>query len=162
MPNLDQSCIASLPATWTADNVRQRLVDAFTTERKLPGQRFTKAIASSWPATPLHTFTDMLHWNNPQDGVRDREWKRWENAKAAFPIEISMMEEAYAWLLWLPKDERQCLEDWCKCEAFDVLVSKVMRKHGFKKTTFYRKRDDASNRIADRLNTQGVVVRTFT
>jgi hypothetical protein len=152
MPNLDTA--RSQPAIWTADHVRQRLVEAFVTERRMPGQYFTK-IASAWPATPLHTFTDMLHW----DDARERVWQSWERAKGAMPDEVSRMEEAMDWLLWLPTDERQCLEDWCKCEAFDVLVSKVIRKHGFKKTTFYRKRDDGSNRIADRLNRQGVVVR---
>jgi hypothetical protein len=155
MPSIDTA--RPQPSPWTADRVRQRLVEAFVTERRLPGQHFTK-IVSAWPATPLHSFTDMLHW----DDARQRVWDRWEKAKGAYPIEVSMMEESFDWLRWLPKDERQCLEDWCKCEAFDIPVSKAMRYHGYKKTTFYRKRDDASDRIAYRLNTQGVVVRAFT
>lgn len=147
------------PAAWTAEQVRSRLVEAFTTERKMPGQRFIKAGGSSWPATPLYSFVDVMHWNNPGDGAREREWQRWERAKGAFPVEVSRMEEAYEWLRWLPDGERRCLDTWAKCEAFARPVAREMRKLGFRKTTFYRKVNDGSLRIACRLNAQGVVVR---
>jgi hypothetical protein len=154
MTSLDHHTAPS-PPSWTADRVRDRLVEAFLTEKKMPGQRFTKVMPSSWPVTPLHEFADRVYWTDE----RERVWQSWEHAKGADAIEVTRMEEAQAWLSWLPRDELQCLDAWAKCEAFGIPVAKAMRRIGFKKTTFYRKRDDASQRIACRLDREGVQVR---
>jgi hypothetical protein len=142
---------------WSGDLVRQRLVDAFTIERRMPGQRFA-TIASSWPAQPLHEFTDMLHW----DDARERVWQSWERAKGVYPYEVSLMEEALDWLRWLPIGERRCLASWALASARGLSVRAMLDKRHWSRTTFYRKLDQAAQAISDRLNAQGVVVRTFT
>jgi hypothetical protein len=157
MPSLHHTAASS--SAWTAEMVQLRLVEAAITDRKMPGQRYTRTMAPSWPATPLHEFTDQLHWDNPGDGARERVWDNWEKAKGAQPIEVSRMEEAQDWLRWLPQDEMQCLDAWAKCDAFGFPVAKIRRKIGFSKSTFYRKVNDASQRIVSRLNREGVLVR---
>ena len=69
MTALDQARTARSPATWSGELVRQRLVEAFAIERRMPPDRFA-TMAASWPATPLHTFVEMLHW----DDARQRVW----------------------------------------------------------------------------------------
>ena len=69
------------------------------------------------------------------------------------------MEESFAWLRWVPMTERKMLEAWASTTARGLSVSGVIRKQGLSRTTFYRHRDRAAQRIADRLNAQGVQVR---
>ena len=142
---------------WSPELVRDRLVEAYEIERRMPGPRFT-AIATAWPATPLHSFQDVLHWTD----ARQRVWDSWAKAKGCYPSEVSRMEEAQEWLRWLPTGERNCLNAWAACSAFGIPATRVLRKQGWKKTTFYRKVNDGSLRIACRLNAQGVVVRAIT
>jgi hypothetical protein len=155
MNALDQQHSARAPATWTASHVRDRLVEAFTVERKLPGQHFI-AVASSWPATPVHEFHEICGW----DDARERVWQSWENASGAFPWEVSRMDQAFDWLRYLPEGERRCLTAWVAAKVRGVPVRKVLRKHGgWSAATFYRQINRGALRIAERLNQQGVQVR---
>jgi Domain of unknown function (DUF6362) len=159
LPTLDQAHATRSPAIWTGDLVRQRLVEAYETYRKMPLDRFGRTSSSSWPATPLHSFTDMLHWTNPGDGARERNWQAWEKAKGAFPEEVSRMEQALDWLLWLDQDARRKLDAFAWCKATGMKILPMCKKRGFPKTTYYRDVNNAANRIALRLNGQGVQVR---
>lgn len=155
MPTLDQPSTARPPATWTGELVRQRLVEACLTERRLPGQG-ARRVQSAWPAAVLHSFTDVLHW----DDARERVWNAWENVKGAEPIDVSKMEEAQAWLSWLADiDERRYLAAWSLASARGMSVRAIIEKRGIPRTTFYRVIDRAACRIAERLNKQGVQVR---
>jgi hypothetical protein len=156
MPALDQATIAGpLPATWSPDLVRERLVEAFEVDRRMPGERRYR-IGSSWPAAPLHEFTDIVHWDSGEQ--RQRVWQSWERAPAS-PQEVTRMEEAFGWLQWVPMTERRCLEAWAQAVAAHRSVSALLAKRGLKRSTFYRHRDHAAQRIADRLNKQGVIAR---
>lgn len=161
MTALDQARPARSPSIWTGELVRQRLVEACVTYRKLPIDRFggRSTSTSSWPATPLHDWQEMVHWNNPGDGARDRVLESWERAKGAYPIEISRMEESFDWLLWLDQGDRRNLEAWAWASATSKSVRAMLGKRGLKRTTFYRNVNNAAVRIADRLNGQGVQVR---
>ena len=154
MTALDQQRTCRPPATWTGELVRQRLVEAFAIERRMPPERFA-TMASSWPATPLHTFVEMLHW----DDARQRVWDNWTKAKGVYSFEVSRMDEAIGWLSWLDVGERRCLAAWAAARARSIPVRKVLRHHGWSPTTFYRAIEKAADRIADRLNQQGVAVR---
>ena len=154
MNTLDQQRTARPPTDWNGELVRERLVEAFRIEKRMPGQRFFKT-ASSWPATPLHDFCDVLHW----DDARERVWQNWERASGVFSYEVSKMEQAFSWLLWLPDGERRCLAAWSAASARNLSVRAMLEKRHWSRTTFYRRLDQAAQRIADRLNRQGVAVR---
>ena len=154
MPTTDQATPSPRPTAWTADHVRDRLVEAAEIERRLPGLG-TRRLRSPWPAEVKHSWQDMVHW----DDTRDRVLDQWEKAKGAYAYEITRMEEAQAWLLWLPKVDHQYLEAWAACTARNLSVRAMLDKRGWKRTTFYRTIKHATVIIADRLNKQGVAVR---
>ena len=155
MTALDQTRPSRSPDIWTGDRVRTRLVEACETYRKLPLDRFARSSSSSWPVTPLHDWQEMVHWTD----ARERVLESWERAKGAYPIEISRMEESFDWLLWLGQDDRRKLEAWAWTTATGMKIRPMLFKRGIKKTTFYRDVNNAANRIALRLNGQGVQVR---
>ncbi len=101
-------------------------------------------------------FIDMVHWNEGE--ARERVWQSWERAPAS-PQEVTRMEEVFGWLRFVPMTERKMLETWASTTARGLSVSATIRKGGLSRTTFYRHRDRAAQRIADRLNKQGVEVR---
>jgi hypothetical protein len=154
MPSLDQPSTARPAPAWTGETVRQRLVEAFAIERRMPRERFA-SIASTWPATPLHDFRDMLHWSDH----RERVWDDWARAKGVFAWEITRMDEAIEWLRWLDVAERRCLAAWATGKARGLNVRAIIRSRGWKPRSFYRAVDNAAERIAERLNKQGVQVR---
>jgi hypothetical protein len=135
--------------------VRERLVEAFEVDRRMPGERRYQ-VGSSWPAAPIHEFTDIVYWNEGEQ--RERVWQSWERTPAS-PPEVTRMEESFGWLQAVPLVERRCLEAWAQATATHRSVSAMLRKRGLKRSTFYRHRDRAASRIADRLNVQGVQVR---
>jgi hypothetical protein len=152
MPTLNQPHTAP-SATWTAEYVRVRLVEAFKIERRMPGERrYSKT--STWPATPIHSWQEAVHWHDARERVLDD----WERAPGAYPIEVTMMEEAIDWLRWVPLGERHALEAWAKATARGLNRRRMIRGQ-WKVTTFYRLRDRAAERIAERLNREGVQVR---
>ena len=139
---------------WSGELVRQRLVEAFAIERRMPPDRFA-TMAASWPATPLHTFVEMLHW----DDARQRVWDDWTKAKGVYSFEVSRMDEAINWLGWCDVGERRCLAAWAASKARNLPIRKVLKHHGWSPTTFYRAIEKAADRIAIKLNQQGVQVR---
>jgi hypothetical protein len=145
------------PATWSAEPVLERLVEAFEVDRRLPGGRRYGVLASAWPAAPIHGFVDQLHWGD--DDARKRVWESWERGSGATSAEVSRMEQAFGWLQWVPMTERRCLEAWAMATATRRSVSAILAKRGLKRSTFYRHRDSAARRIVDRLNRTGVEVR---
>jgi hypothetical protein len=82
----------------------------------------------------------------------DRKWNEWENARDVAPAEVTRMEEAFAWLPWLPAYERRYLEAWAKAQALGVPIRRMLKYRGWPITTFYRGRDSAVARIVARLN----------
>jgi hypothetical protein len=139
---------------WTANKVRSRLVEAKQVEMRMPGQGQRK-LGSAWPATPLHSFHDMMFW----DDARDRVLDQWAAAKGAYPHEVSLMEQALDWLRWLDSGERRCLEAWAFTTARGISLTRILEKRRWSRSTFYRLRDRAASRIADRLNREGVQIR---
>lgn len=83
-----------------------------------------------------------------------RVWESWERGSGATSVEVSRMEEAFGWLRWVPMVERKALEAWASAAAARRSVSAMINKRGLKRSSFYRHRDRAAQRIADRLNAQ--------
>jgi hypothetical protein len=144
-----------MQAQWTPRLVQQRLRESFATELRLPETNRPRGMASAWPASPVHDFSDMVSWPD----ARERVWKDWERAKGAYPHEVSRMEEAQRWLSWLEEGERRALAVWALTAARGIPVRKVLRQRRWAPTTFYRKRDIASAHIARYLAERGVAVR---
>jgi len=111
---------------------------------------------SFWPAAPLHSFTEMLHWTD----ARERVWQSWARSKGGFhAFEISRMEEAQGWLLLVEEGERRCLGVWALAAARGIPIRKVLRRRGWSKSTFCRKVDGGAVHIAAILGEHGVAVR---
>jgi len=146
-------------ATWSIDLVKLRLVEAFEIEAKLPGLRGNHASGNAWPAM-AREFEDLIGWS---DEARQAVWEDWERAKGAFPYEVTRYEETIAWLVLLKDQpgEQRCLAAWAKLKAKPRRASlrKLMRKTGWSRSTFHRRRDSGAARIADYLNSHGVAVR---
>jgi Domain of unknown function (DUF6362) len=146
-------------ARWTAGLVMLRLVEAFEIEAKLPGPRGNRGAASAWPTTERE-FEDLIGWS---DEARQAVWEDWERAKGAHPYEVTRMEEALAWLPLLKDQpgEQRCLVAWAKLKAKPRRASlrRLMRRTGWSRSTFHRRRDSGAARIADHLNSRGVAVR---
>ena len=130
---------------WTAEIVRERLVEAFEIDRRLPRDRL-RTTGSAWPASPIHEFSDIVHWNSGEQ--REQVWRSWERAPAS-PQEVTRMEEAFG---WLQHREARELEIWAKCVALGLSLSAAMKHKGWSRTSFYRKRDASAQALADRLN----------
>ena len=132
------------------------MVEAFDIDRRLPGDRrkMWQTARASWPATPIDTFRDQMHWNNPGDNARDRKWQEWENARTVAPSEVTRMDETFDWLRWVPDHERKALEIYAKAEVLGTPLIRALRYRGWKKTQFYEHLKQGAKRIADRLNSK--------
>lgn len=147
-------------ATWSPGLVMLRLVEAFEVEAKLPEVRGPRRnAASAWPAMERE-FEDIV---GSSDERRQDVWQDWERAKGAYPQEVTRMEEAMLWLEILKDQpgEQRCLVAWAKLKAKPRRASlrKLMRRTGWSRSTFHRRRDQGAERIADYLNSRGVAVR---
>ena len=144
-----------IPAQWTPRLVQQRLREAFAVELRLPDANRPRGLTSVWPAAALYEFHDVLHWPD----ARERVWQSWSRAKAAYPFEISRMEEALGWLPLIEEGERRCLAAWALATARGIPVRRLLRQRGWSPSTFYRKVDGGAAQIAATLDARGVVVR---
>jgi len=133
---------------WTGEMVRDRLVEAFEIDRRMPGTGMRRA-ASAWPVKPMHSFADMVSWDAGE--ASERVMTSWERGPAS-PQEITRMEEAFEWLQHLSTNEARELEIWAKCVALGLSLSAAIKHKGWSRTSFYRKRDAAAQFLADRLN----------
>jgi hypothetical protein len=155
---LDRDPARPPPIRWTPVHVRERLVEAFAIERRLPLARYgASGGRSTWPAMH-HEFTDLIGWS---DEARQAVWADWSRAKGAFPFEVSRMEEAFDWLPLLDDHigERRCLAAWALLSARRQSLRRILQRKGWSRATFYRRVDSGAWRIADRLNAHGVAVR---
>ena len=125
--------------------VLERLVEAYQTDRRLPGDR-PHRVGSAWPAAPIHSWQDKVHWSGAEE--RERVWRSWERAPAIGASEVSRMEESFAWLRRVPAVEREVLEAWASTVARNLSVSAMIGKRGLKRSSFYRHRDRGAQRIA--------------
>jgi hypothetical protein len=151
---LDQARTCRPPTTWSADMVKERLVEAFKVERRMPGDRRT--IGSAWPAAVVHDFADMVHWTDPRERVLD-DWSR--SRGGVYAWEVSRMEQAHEWLRWIEGDDRKWLQAWAFARAYGKSLRAILMRRGIKRTPFYRAIERAALAIADRLNEQRVPVR---
>jgi hypothetical protein len=161
MPRLSTIAIdasrAVTPAAWSADWVQQRLVEAYTVERRLPHARRRLLIASAWP--PMATeFSDIV---GRADDDRKERFHAWENARlGCSSIDISRMEQAHDWLAILAPypEERLCLSHLAAAAAYQRSLSRLLKLRRWSRSTFYRRAIAGAHVIAMELTRQSVPV----
>jgi len=151
------------PPTWTADWVRDRLVEAYRIEQRLPGAA-RRTQSGLWPK-PIYEFADVVGWEaQGMEDARQRVLAQWSSARGGvYAVEISRMDEAHGWLaqhLGLQHQvERACLASWATCIAYRRSLRALMLRRRWSRATFYRRVEDGSGIIAAALRKEGVEVR---
>src|SRR5262245_48799808 len=150
------------PTAWTSDWVKHRLIEAFTIERRIPDRRVGPAMLRSyWPAGVVDSFADKVHQG---ELAREDVWRKWARAGGATAHEVSRMEEALSWpgSVWAngggrPVEARAILA-WAHCIASGYSISRLLRRHGWSRSTFYHRVEAGAEIIARHLQGRGVVV----
>lgn len=159
MNALDQTRVVPAPpaVVWSSTRVRQRLVEAFRILKRLPDPHRVRRVSNGWPATPVHEFADVVFWED----ASARVWESWGRPSSASSAEVSRMEQALSWLEWLPEGERRCLQVWAHCSTARRMKLRRVIHSRFQCSpqTFYKKCTLGANRIAAKLNHEGIPVR---
>ena len=135
---IDADRSADAPVEWSGEWVQERLVHAYSVERRLPHLR-RRPVASVWPKTTVE-FSDII---GRADDDRNERFNAWEYAGrlGVSAADISHMEEAHDWLLVILApypEERLCLGQWAACVANRLSLRRLLAKRRWPRTTFYR------------------------
>jgi hypothetical protein len=150
-----------LPPYWTGGWVGKRMIEAFRILRQMPeGERPDWSKRSMWPAFQ-HEFADAVHQG---DDWRKRIVSALERPRlGADSVEVSRMEEAIEWpmdYLRYHPGEARCLMLWSLATASPrLIIAKELRRRGWKRSTFEKRRRDGAERIARGLIAMNVPVR---
>jgi phage-related protein len=163
MPRLGTIAIDALlrtrvPARWSPDWVRLRMVEAFRIERRLPNKRGRDPMATLWPPVSPE-FSDIVHRG---ELASEQVLELWANAKSpVYSAEIERMEQAFGWLkgfLSRHESERLCLLHWAKATAWNYPVARVLQRRRWAKTSFYKQVSTGSFIIAKSLEADNIAV----
>ena len=153
---IDLAPSAAPPIAWTAEWVRQRLVEAYQIERRLPGvvQYF---IGNGWPET-TDTFAEKVYQG---ELAREAVLDKWERGGGCTTAEVTRKDQAQDWLLnYLATYhiERTCLMHWATATAYHRPLRPMLRRRRWSTTTFYKRVEDGAKIIARELQRDGVPV----
>jgi hypothetical protein len=141
--------IHAAPASWTTVLVRERLVEAFELERRLPGHVGPARLRSAWLVAPLDSFADRVAQG---EAPRADLWRAWARAGGLSPEEVARMDQALDWprrfLLPAHAVEAKCLLGWALTRAQGRSLCAVLRSRRFARSTFLRHADAGAARIA--------------
>jgi hypothetical protein len=153
-----------LPETWTADHLSRRLVDCFTTLKRLPRERGPRQPGNHGPAY-VHSALDIRGWDNPENvtpavaalGNPFDERKRELNADRLPPskADIARMEACNEFLRSYRASDpagASVLARWAMAIAFNVSVERQAVALQMSKRSFYSKRVNALKACAAMLN----------
>ena len=159
-----------LPETWTADHLSRRLVDCFTTLKRLPRERGPRPPGNHGPSY-THSALDIRGWDNPENvtpavaalGNPFEERKRELNADRLPPskTDIAQMEACNEFLRgYRSRDPAgaSVLARWAMAIAFNLPVERQAVALQMSKRSFYSKRVTALKACAAMLNAQGQAV----
>lgn len=157
MPRLSTIAIDSqgqAPPQWSARWVQQRLVEAYSVERRLPREN-RRLVAGAWP--PM-----MVEWADVigrAEDVRQQVWQSWENSNVAVSAEdISRMDTAHDWLRLILASypvERECLSRWAAARAYGGSLRRLLLQRRWSRSTFYRQVAAGAHVIALELERRG-------
>jgi hypothetical protein len=158
MPGLSTIAIdtgeAIAPPRWTGTWVQYRLIEAYSTERRLPHPR-RRALANAWPKHVVE-FQDLL---GRADDAREQVLDSWQHCDAGVSArDVSRMEAAHHWLLVIlarHPQERLCLSSWAAAIAYRRSLRRLLVRRGWSRSTFYRYATAGALIIATELGRQG-------
>jgi len=153
-----------VPSEWTPDHLSRRLVDAFTTLKRLPRVPGPRQPGNHGPAY-IHTKLDTDGYGNTQ-GVSEEiaalgnpleERRRDMNADRLPPskADIAQMERCNEFLRWFRGYDSQAasiLARWAMATAFGRPVIDQANALGVPKRSFYAKRETGLKACAAMLN----------
>lgn len=148
---------ASSEGSWTAELVRERLIEAFEIDRRLP--RVGPVRMKGWLFDTVDSFSDRVHQG---ELASERVLEAWAHGSVSAE-EITRMEEAFDWprrhLVNGHAVEAKCLLAATFCIASRRSISAMLRGRGWSRQTFYRRVDAGATAIAEALNRRGLPVR---
>lgn len=132
-----------LPEVWSTEFVAFRLIEAFQTLRKIPsGKLLPKAFGNGWPAI-VRSYADAVG----AEPMREAKEFVFESAKArASADEITRMDEALRWPLTYLRgkpNQATALSVWAFCKAYELSISRELKRRSMPRATFDRRRDAA-------------------
>lgn len=142
------------PAQWSASWVQQRLIEAYSVERRLPQSR-RRPITNAWPKV-VPEFSDIV---GRADDAREQVLDVWQNCNGgASAQELTRMETAHDWLriiLARYPQERLCLGHWAAGIAYRRSLRRLLAQRRWSRSTFYRYAMAGALIIAVELRQQG-------
>ena len=142
----------AMAATWTPDDVRERLEEAAATLKRLPDpeKRFTGPLKSWWPASVQESVEDVFAARLARlaDGM-DPERTHVRLSVITDPAAVERMQECFGWLLLIPHASWRKIV-WAKCAG--VSTRRIRKATGGHRNTIRYRYDKGLEFIAERLN----------
>jgi hypothetical protein len=143
-----------IPELWTSDHMSRRLVDSFSTLRRMPRVRGPRAPGNHGPAY-VHDWGDLLAQAEDPEAVKDRQAEQNRDRSQPSSVEIHQMERCNEYLRWFRNQDAQgslVLARWAMATAFSMSVAKQAAALGMAKSSFYARRESALKACAAMLN----------
>lgn len=150
-----------LPATWTADHVGRRLIDAMRTLDRLPRVKGPRGSGNHWVPTRLEWADRLAQAELPEAERRERDMRQNSLASRPSGAEIDRMDRALEWLRDLrAKDPALALVTslWALRAARGRSVRALCRERGWAPATLYKLRGRALDHLAALLTARGTPV----
>ena len=158
--DLYEQADAPAPATWTAEHVARRLVEAFRTLDRLPRAAGPRQTGNHWPRHRVEWADQIAQAELPAEERREREHRR-NTLIVPSGAEIDRMDRALDWLRDLRAlDPGLALvtSSWALRAARRRSVRALCRERAWAPGTFYKLRAKALDRLAATLNSRGIAV----
>ncbi len=131
----------AIPATWTADHLAKRLVEAFATLARLPAERGPRKPGNHWPPH-VYEWADRLAQEEQSEKEKARR-RRVRNVARITPTgeDIRRMDLMLGWLSDLARsqpDHARILQRWARMRSLGRSISEDCRLNGQSRMTFYR------------------------
>ena len=137
-------------SAWSAELVRERLIEAFEIDRRLP--RVGPARTKGWLMQTLDSFADRVAQGELASEYVLEAWA-YGSVTAS---EITRMEEAFGWprryLVNGHAVEAKCLLAATFCIAYRRPIGAMIRQRGWSRSSFYRYVDAGAAAVAEALN----------
>ena len=150
---------AAPPATWTAEHVGLRLVEAMRTLDRLPRPRGPRAPGNHWPQHRLEWADRLAQAELPEAERRERAGAQLcEIALRPSGAAIDRMDHALEWLRALRALEPELaitVTLWAHRLARGRSMRRLCRERGWTPQAFYKRRRLALEAIADALRRRG-------
>lgn len=149
-----------IPGLWTPDHLSRRLVDAFSTLRRLPRVKGPRVPGNHGPAY-MHDWADRLAQVEDPEILKEHQAEQNRDRSQPSALEIQHMEQCNEFLrAFREQDElgAQVLARWALATAFGQSVAKKAKAMGLAKSSFYARRESGLKACAAMLNRRGIGV----